>query len=620
MGVRLSGGCLVMGPATVALLAGTVGAAALMVMAWRRGTWLLVALWGTVTLGLAYLVSAVLLIALVVIGVVVGCNHRARAATVVSRWGARSRRKHGVASTLDIIRYASAAVMHLKAGVVRPSLATAGRWVRWTVPTDQVAVLMCRVGWLRVWALIEHVTLVFGGPRKGKTAWLAGRIIDAPGAVLATSTRTDLYTLTSGLRAARGPVYVFNAAGLGKVPSTIAFDPLTGCADPAAALERATDLLGAGTGSGNSERDHWVGQARRVLGALVHAAALGGLSMATVLEWVADTDAAYREITTLLRQSPMPSYVSDIKQFLGTNDRTRTSVTASMMPALSWLASPAAVAATTGAVGFDVAALLRERGTVYLLGAEEAHTAPLLAALTGYIAREARRIASGDSTLSVNGRLDPPLTLALDEAALICRVPLDDWTADMGGRGVSIIACFQSRTDMINRWGEHGAGRILNNAGTVMLFGGTKEERDLRHWQALAGEHDEPVATTDAGGNVTSRSVRKVPTFTLTQLANLPPFRVLVFAPGMPGVIGWVKPAWKRRDVRAQIAHESRATSEALAAVAAQTQRVSDTRTQWVVDSTDSTHPAVGGPATPGDRVSVNGQAGAAPEATDATH
>ena len=44
---------------------------------------------------------------------------------------------------------------------------------------------------------------------------LAGQIIDAPGAVLVTSTRTDLLDQTGPLRAQRGPVYVFNPVGLG---------------------------------------------------------------------------------------------------------------------------------------------------------------------------------------------------------------------------------------------------------------------------------------------------------------------------------------------------------------------------------------------------------------------
>jgi hypothetical protein len=63
-------------------------------------------------------------------------------------------------------------------------------------------------------------------------------------------------------------------------------------------------------------------------------------------------------------------------------------------------------------------------------GAEEAQTAPLLTALTSYIARAARRIAA----LSPGGRLDPPLTFVLDEAALICTPPLESGSAAFGVR------------------------------------------------------------------------------------------------------------------------------------------------------------------------------------------
>jgi type IV secretory pathway TraG/TraD family ATPase VirD4 len=66
------------------------------------------------------------------------------------------------------------------------------------------------------------------------------------------------------------------------------------------------------------------------------------------------------------------------------------------------------------------------------------------------IAREARRLAEERP----GGRLDSPLSLLRDEAALICPVPLDRWSADMGGRGVSIIACFQSRAQLVDRYGE----------------------------------------------------------------------------------------------------------------------------------------------------------------------
>lgn len=51
------------------------------------------------------------------------------------------------------------------------------------------------------------------------------------------------------------------------------------------------------------------------------------------------------------------------------------------------------------------------------------------------------------------GRLDPPLLLALDEAALICPVPLERWTADAGGRGIPLSLTFDaSLTSLTLLW------------------------------------------------------------------------------------------------------------------------------------------------------------------------
>ena len=269
---------------------------------------------------------------------------------------------------------------------------------------------LCRVGFLRVWSSVEDVVLAFGGPRTGKTQWLAGRIIDAPGAVLVTSTRTDLLDQTRALRVRRGPVFVFNAVGLAGLDSTITFDPLTGCADPVTAAERATDMLGAVSRGNSGDREFWEGQARRVLAALLHAAALdeGRSTMADVLcvgvepgrrrasghRAAAAEPRCRRSATTPASSSP------------------RTTRPARRSPRRScprWAGSPAPPRprpARRRRTPFDVADLLVRRATVYLLGGEETQAAPLVCALTGHIAREARRLAA----TRPGGRLDPPLT------------------------------------------------------------------------------------------------------------------------------------------------------------------------------------------------------------------
>ncbi|MDN5855358.1 MAG: TraM recognition domain-containing protein, partial [Actinomycetia bacterium] len=275
-----------------------------------------------------------------------------------------------------------------------------------------------------------------------------------------------------------------------------------------------------------------------------------GLTMLDVQRWVADPDRHESEIVSLLHESPEPAFESAVLQFIGTNDRTRSSITSTISPTLSWLThGPARAAArpiSQGGRPFDVATLLAENASVFMLGGEEAQVAPLVCALTGHIAREARRLAA----LQPGGRLDPPLSLRLDEAALICPIPLHQWSADMGGRGVSIVACFQSRAQVIDRYGLAKSATILNNAGARLLFGGTGDRDDLTYWSTLAGDRDEPVTTTDMHGRVASRTTRRVPVLAPAQLANLPRGRVVVFRRDVPPVIGTAEQAWRRLDVR----------------------------------------------------------------------
>ncbi|MFF4598118.1 type IV secretory system conjugative DNA transfer family protein [Amycolatopsis sp. NPDC001319] len=489
--------------------------------------------WGLILGGPVLLVAAVL-----------GLRSRGGSRGLIGRWSRRSRRNDGVASRWQIWRVASKHAMRRKAKSLKPSLRQVSWWARLRTPVTEYATRLARVGWQWIWSPVEDVTLRVGGPRTGKTGELAGRILDAPGAVIATSTRTDLIDLTAAVRRGRGPVYVFNPSGLGKLASTITFDPLAGCSSPVTATHRASDLLPAA--GGDSEREYWVSQASRALAALLHAAALGELTMRDVLGWVADPEGSTEEVLRLLRRSPEPAFEQDARQFLTTNERTRSSITTTVMPALGWLTDPTASAAAEGG-SFDVEQLLAEHGTVYMLGAEEGHTAPLVAALTAHIAREARWIASEQP----GGRLDPALTLVLDEAALICPIPLDKWTADMGGRNVTIHIGAQSRAQLIQRWGTTGAASIMTNSATVLVLGGSRDPDDLNAYSLLTADRDEHVETEDADGNVTGRSLRKVPVLSPGQISQLPAMHAVIIRRGMPAAVGKLHMAWTRRDVKA---------------------------------------------------------------------
>ena len=89
--------------------------------------------------------------------------------------------------------------------------------------------------------------------------------------------------------------------------------------------------------------------------------------------------------------------------------------------------------------GLDLAAFLQDCGTLYLIAEsehDESPLAPLFACLAGEIHHAAALLGSR----MPDGRLDPPLLMALDEVTQICPVPVPSWLADSGGKGIQIIA------------------------------------------------------------------------------------------------------------------------------------------------------------------------------------
>ena len=191
----------------------------------------------------------------------------------------------GVASRLDIGELASAGAMRKRATVLRPSLRGVSWWRRRRTPVTAYAVKLVRSGWFSptacVWSACEEVTLRIGGPRTGKTGSMACHALDAPGALVVTSTRTDLLQLTRDQRGRMGRVEIFNPTGLGWLASTVRWSPLAGCRDFPTARRRAGDLIPESTG----EAERWDNQARGLLAILLHAAALSGGRVKTVVDW-----------------------------------------------------------------------------------------------------------------------------------------------------------------------------------------------------------------------------------------------------------------------------------------------------------------------------------------------
>jgi len=105
---------------------------------------------------------------------------------------------------------------------------------------------------------VEEHALMFAPPRTGKSGLLADIMLRYPGPVLSTTTRADIYNNTvRARRALDGRVDTFNPQGIGRVPSTMTWDPISGCLDIATAIRRADAFALAVSTQGVEDGAFW---------------------------------------------------------------------------------------------------------------------------------------------------------------------------------------------------------------------------------------------------------------------------------------------------------------------------------------------------------------------------
>ncbi len=414
----------------------------------------------------------------------------------------------------------------------RKSLVRRGRVIRPTLNHPGAHDLGYRLGRVRgreLWCSVEDSALLVGPPRMGKGLHVViPWILDAPGPVVATSTRPDTLAVTMDARARRGPVAIFDPQRLAGLSGGLRWSPVRGCETPRTALVRARGLAaGAGFGRTVSDSDFWAGQTETALRCLLHAAALDGRRAVDLYRWSLNPALAEDAVTILNRHDDAANGWADaLEAAVHSDPRTRDSVWLGVRQSLAALADPDVLAAVDPAPGeeFDPVGFLRDSGTLYLLASAvtSGSCAPLVAAFVEDITETARSLAAR----SPGARLDPPLLLALDEIANLTPLPsLPQLMAEGGGSGITTLAVLQSLAQARNRWGEHAADAIWDAATVKVVLGGLAKYRDLDDVARLLGEIDELTETRSrgrAGDRSTSTSVRMVPVMPPSVLRTLP--------------------------------------------------------------------------------------------------
>jgi type IV secretory pathway TraG/TraD family ATPase VirD4 len=331
-------------------------------------------------------------------------------------------------------------------------------------------------------------TLVWGPQGSGKTSWLVTPILQAPGAAYVSSTKLELVTMTAGQRAHRGPVAVFNPTGLGRLVSSFGWNPVEGCQDAAIADARARALVRGGGGvSGAKNASFWENKAAEIVRCYLLAAALYDADMGEVMRWALSDDLTPQQILEQEGPRVPAGWLGALKKNLTAAPETVSGYMAGVIPAVSFMDNHQVARACRPrpTERFDIAEFLGKGGTLYVIaGEQDRRVAPLITALTEAVFATAKQIAANAS----QGRLDPPLSMFLDEVANSTPVPLDHWAADSRGWGITVTAVVQDLGQLRARWGAERAQTIFSNLPTKVVLPGVAIKDDLEDLAYLAGQ------------------------------------------------------------------------------------------------------------------------------------
>jgi len=474
------------------------------------------------------------------------------------------RRAAGTATRDEVTRLASAKALLKRASTLRPSI---------TKPTpSDVGYQLGRSHGVGVWASVEDSVLLIGPPRSGKGLHIViNAILDAPGAVVTTSTRPDNLTATMKARQKLGPVAVFDPQHLAEgVPSGLRWSPVRSCDDPLTAMIRATGLAsGTGIGGGGVENGgFWEAKTRVALQSLLHAAALDGRDSAELFRWTLDPNAANDAIQILRTNTRAATgWAEALDAMIHSDPRTRDSIWQGVSLALSSLADPRVLDAVSPREGedFDPTQFLADKGTLFLLatGAGAGASAPLVAAFVEDLVETARHLAAK----SPGARLDPPLLLALDEVANISPLPsLPTLMAEGGGTGITTMPVLQSLSQARDKWGQNAAGAIWDASIVKIILGGASSPTDLRDISTLIGERDETTTSdtiSEQGFTTTQRSIRRVPVMPPEAIRTLPFGTSVTLLRSARPIITDLRP-WTRRPDADQLTSDRQVIEAAL--------------------------------------------------------
>ncbi|MFC3573270.1 TraM recognition domain-containing protein [Streptomyces yaanensis] len=301
-------------------------------------------------------------------------------------------------------------------------------------------------------------SVVLGTPETRRPV-AAQAVRDAEGPALVITSSPALWAETKDARAKLGPVLLYDPSHLCDTPARLHWSPASGCEDRATAGARATALLAPVRPT--ARIDQAVADvAETLLRSYLHAAAVDGRTIRHIHRWAQGTQV--QEAVRALRTNPKASSgaAGELEAALTSHPERRDMAQELTARALSSLSTVNIREACTSNRNDSVAldSFVNEGGTLYVVGEtiedprQRPGAMPLLTALASSVVERGRRMAERSSS----GRLDPPLTLVLDDVAAVAPLPqLPDLLSTGADRGLPTLALLRSREQARARWPQY---------------------------------------------------------------------------------------------------------------------------------------------------------------------
>ncbi|MDX3233746.1 hypothetical protein [Streptomyces sp. ME19-01-6] len=302
-------------------------------------------------------------------------------------------------------------------------------------------------------AEVTHSRVLYGTQR-GDAASQA--VLEAVGPALVVTSDTALWTTTKDARAKFGPIHVFDPSHLLDTPARLRWNPAVGCESRDAAAARATALLAPVRPLHAVDRP-MAEAAETMLRCWLHAAAVDDRPFRHVHRW-AQGNSAHEPVRILRTHAKAAGGAAgELEAMLTAHPERRDmaqELTARALAALSSIhIRDACNPGRSDTLALE--SFIGEGGTLYVMGEsiEDPRThpgaMPLLTALASHVVEHGRRMAERSSS----GRLDPPLTLVLDDVAAVAPLPqLPDLLTQGASQGLPTLALMRSQEQARARW------------------------------------------------------------------------------------------------------------------------------------------------------------------------